>query len=292
MKSIKRRGGGEMNKRKQNIELKFSDGAVSEIDERVHRLILSYQREIQSLRKTLPAFYDLAENISNTGSELLNFYNFLLNHRSISRSQLFQDLFVLFIHEMKTHGTFLEFGATNGIELSNSLMLEREFSWTGVLVEPSPQWHPDLSTNRPDAVVLDSCIFTETGKQLDFFVSDAGVLSTLDEFRESDASTMPGNAKVRNQSGYHCKVTSISLNDVMLKHFGGNPIDFMSVDTEGSEFLILQEFDFNRYAPKVVTVEHNFSENQKRLDDLFKDNGYVRYFEKFTQFDAWYVLAR
>ena len=67
MKSIKRRGGGEMNKRKQNIELKFSDGAVSEIDERVHRLILSYQREIQSLRKTLPAFYDLAENISNTG---------------------------------------------------------------------------------------------------------------------------------------------------------------------------------------------------------------------------------
>ena len=292
MKSIKRRGGGEMNKRKRNIELKFSDGAVSEIDERVHRLILSYQREIQSLRKTLPAFYDLAENISNTGSELLNFYNFLLNHRSISRSQLFQDLFVLFIHEMKTHGTFLEFGATNGIELSNSLILEREFSWTGVLVEPSPQWHPDLSTNRPDAVVLDSCVFTETGRQLDFFVSDAGVLSTLDEFRESDASTMPGNAKVRNKSGYHCKVETISLNDVMLRYFNGGSIDFMSVDTEGSEFLILQEFDFKKYAPKVVTVEHNFSENQKKLDALFKDNGYVRYFEKFTQFDAWYVLAR
>ena len=50
-----------MNKRRQNIELKFSDGTVSKIDERVHRLILSYQREIQSLRKTLPAFYDLAK---------------------------------------------------------------------------------------------------------------------------------------------------------------------------------------------------------------------------------------
>ena len=281
-----------MNKRRQNIELKFSDGTVSKIDERVHRLILSYQREIQSLRKTLPAFYDLAGNISNTGSELLNFYTFLLKHRNISKSQLFQDLFVLFIHEMKTHGTFLEFGATNGIELSNSLILEREFSWTGVLVEPSPQWHPDLSTNRPDAVVLDSCVFTETGRQLDFFVSDAGVLSTLDEFRESDASTMPGNAKVRNKSGYHCKVTTISLNDIMLRYFDGSSIDFMSVDTEGSEFLILQEFDFKKYAPKVVTVEHNFSENQKKLDALFKDNGYVRYFEKFTQFDAWYVLTR
>ena len=54
MKSIKGRGDSKMNKRKQNIELKFSDGTVSKIDERVHRLILSYQREIQNLRKTLP----------------------------------------------------------------------------------------------------------------------------------------------------------------------------------------------------------------------------------------------
>lgn len=279
-----------MRRKNQSIELKFSDGRVSKIDENVHRLMLSYQKEIQKLRSSLPCFYDLSESIGHMESELLDFYNFLLKYRHLSKAQLFQDLFALYIHRMKTHGTFLEFGATNGVELSNSLMLENEFDWTGVLAEPSPQWHPDLENNRPNAVVLDSCIFTETGEKLDFFVSNAGMLSTLDEFRESDALTMPGNTKARNEAGYHCEVETIALNDVMERFFSGKSVDYMSVDTEGSEFAILQRFNFKKYAPKVVTVEHNFSQSQKKLDTLFRENGYIRCFEKFTQFDAWYVL--
>ena len=94
-----------MRSKKQNIEIKFSDGTVSNIDEKVHRLILNYQREIQDQRKALPPFYDLAKCINEIGSELIDFYNFLLSYRHLSKS-LFQDLFVLFIHEMKTEGTF------------------------------------------------------------------------------------------------------------------------------------------------------------------------------------------
>ena len=78
----------------------------------------------------------------------------------------------------------------------------------------------------------------------------------------------------------------------MAKFFCGAPVDYMSVDTEGSELTILKHFDFSQYAPKVITVEHNFSENEKRIDTLLKENGYIRWFDKFTQFDAWYVLAR
>ena len=278
-----------MQRKNQSIELKFSDGRISKIDANVHNLILSYQKEIQILRNSLPGFYNLSETINRMESELLDFYNFLLKYWHLSKSQLFQDLFVLYIHEMKKHGTFLEFGATNGIELSNSLMLEKEFDWTGVLAEPSPQWHPHLTNNRPNAVVLDSCIFTKTGETLDFFVSNVGELSTLDEFRDADASTMPGNAKARNEDGYHGEVETISLNDVIEKFFSGEPVDYMSVDTEGSEFAILQRFNFKKYAPKVVTVEHNFSQSQKKLDTLFRENGYIRFFEKYTQFDAWYV---
>ena len=45
--------------------------------------------------------------------------------------------------------------------------------------------------------------------------SDKGVFSTLDEFRNSDISSMPGNAKARNKSGYNHKVKTISLNEVV-----------------------------------------------------------------------------
>jgi FkbM family methyltransferase len=273
----------------QNINLTFSDGRVSKIDEDVQKLIVGLQKELNLTKLRLPFFWDLSRNIKGYSEYLLDFYCHTLKHRNISTSQLFQDIFVLFALKDKKNGTFLEFGATNGLELSNSFMLENSFGWTGVLAEPSPQWHSELFNNRPNTTILTECIYSETGKKLDFFVSKAGVLSTLEEFKDSDIHSMPANTKTRNASGYTCSVDTISLNDVILKYFKGEKIDYMSVDTEGSELLILQNFDFSKYAPKIVTVEHNFTDSQKELDELFMENNYKRYFKDFTQFDAWYV---
>ena len=55
-----------------------------------------------------------------------------------SRSQLRQDIFVLCTLDFKRNGFFVEFGATNGVDLSNSYLLETEFNWTGILAEPAP----------------------------------------------------------------------------------------------------------------------------------------------------------
>jgi FkbM family methyltransferase len=240
-------------------------------------------------QKSIPKFFDLNSLISSSDKELINFYTFIFNNKNISHSQLFQDLFVIYLLGMKREGKYLEFGATNGIELSNSLLLEKEFGWSGVLAEPSPQWKAQLKENRPKSQLLDECIYSETGKSINFFVSNFGIFSTIEEFRDSDIESMPGNTKVRNEDGYSVKVPTISLNDVFIKYFNGERIDYMSVDTEGSEFLILSNFNFDKYGPKVVTVEHNFTSLEKKLDALFKENKYRRMFAKHTQFDAWYV---
>ena len=281
-----------MNK-EQNIEIKFQNGSISKIDQDVHRLLIELQQQVRN-SKILPRFFNFTQVIDNYEKHLLDFYSFLITNRSLSKSQLFQDLFVLFYFKEKKNGTFLDFGATNGIEKSNSFMLENDFGWSGVLAEPSPQWHDELVNNRPEAKIIKDAIYSETGKELDFFVSDAGELSTLEEFKNSDASSMPGNAKVRNKNGYLHKVRTISLNDVFIKFFNGLPIDYMSVDSEGSELMILENFDFKRFGPAVVTVEHNSSEydnsNEKKLDALFQNNNYKRIFREQTQFDAWYVI--
>ena len=276
-------------KKPQNINLNFPDGRVSKIDEDVKNLIVAGQKELKSAKLALPFFWDLSSSLKSHSEHLLEFYSYALKNSQVSKAQLFQDLFTLFIHNEKKNGTYLEFGATNGVELSNSFSLEKHFGWTGVLAEPSPQWHSELFKNRPNTKIITECIYTETGKKMDFFVSDRGVLSTLEEFKESDIQSLPGNTNARNASGYTCTVDTISLNDVILKYFAGVKIDYMSVDTEGSELLILQNFDFSKYAPKVVTVEHNFTQSQKALDELFAKNNYQRYFREFTQFDAWYV---
>ena len=177
----------------------------------------------------------------------------------------------------------------NGIELSNTLLLEKEFDWNGVLAEPSPEWQNQLRANRPKSKLLSECVYSETGKTVNFFVSKEGALSTIEEFRESDIESLPINSKMRNEDGFSVKVPTISLNDVFIKYFNGERINYMSVDTEGSEFLILSNFNFDKYGPKIVTVEHNFTSSEKKLDSLFKENKYKRMFAPHTQFDAWYV---
>ena len=224
-------------------------------------------------------------------NSFLNFKEFILKNDNFSNSQIFQDLFTLFIHKEKKGGTFLEFGATDGVTCSNSYTLEKFFNWSGVLAEPSEQWHLSLFNNRPNTKVITECIFTETGKKLNFFVSEEmGELSTIDDFRNSETLSMPQVTEIRNKKGYNTEVTTISLNDVFENYFNGESIDYMSVDTEGSELLILQKFNFSKFSPKVITVEHNFTKEEQLLDELLLKNNYIRYFKDFTRFDAWYVL--
>ena len=100
---------------------------------------------------------------------------------------------------------------------------------------------------------------------------------------------MPVNTQERNKSGHTWLVDTFSLNDVISKYSKGSQIDYLSKDTGGSELLILENFNFEKYAPKIVTVEHNFSNSQNELDDLLTKNNYRRNVKDVTQFDAWYV---
>ena len=119
-----------MSLKPQNIQLTFADGRVSNIDEDVHKLILEFQRQIKSSKSVLPFFFDLSSSLKNHSKLLLEFYSYALKNFQISKSQLFQDLFVLFIDQGAKNGTYLEFGETNGVELSNSFTLEKHFGWT------------------------------------------------------------------------------------------------------------------------------------------------------------------
>ena len=276
----------EVNKQ---IKLTFASGGEAIIDKEVYKLIIDLQHKAIN-PKQLPFFWNLSQSLDGYSDIFLEFYKYVLSNFRLSKSQIYQDLFVLFNFNEKKNGTFLEFGATDGVEFSNSFLLEDKFNWHGVLAEPSPQWHESLKRNRPNCEIIEECIYKESGKNLDFFVSDVGVLSTLEKYKQSDVSSMPRNTNARNKKGYNCKVCSISLNDVFVKYFDSLPIDYMSVDTEGSELVILENFDFRKFGPKIISVEHNFTETENKLDDLLFKNNYIRFFKEHSQFDAWYVL--
>ena len=205
------------------------------------------------------------------------------------QSQLYQDVFASFIIGNTFEKTFLEFGATDGFNLSNSYLLENSLNWKGVLSEPSPQWHDALMKNRKNTKIITKCIWKKSREKLSFFMSDVGELSTLNDFIENDKASIPGNTELRKKSGKTISVETISLNDVVKEYFNNICPSYISIDTEGSEYEILKSFDLDSYRPKLFTIEHNFTQNERKIDEHLITHGYVRIFRKLTLFDAWYI---
>jgi cellulose biosynthesis protein BcsQ len=68
-------------------------------------------------------------------------------------------------------------------------------------------------------------------------------------------------------------------------------IDFLSIDTEGSEFEILKNFDFDSYKIKLICFEHNHDEVKKNnLNNLLLSNGYKEVLIDTNSLDSFYLL--
>jgi FkbM family methyltransferase len=211
------------------------------------------------------------------------FISFCAANLGRSHAQLFQDLLVVFLLKGKRNGFFVEFGATNGRDLSNTLILERDLQWKGILAEPARHWHADLKRNRI-AAIDERCVWSESGATLSFTETGAPELSTLTTLIGADA-----HAALR-ENGKSYPVKTVSLNDLLETHQSPKNIDYLSIDTEGSELAILRALDFRRYDATIVTIEHNFREPDRQdIFGLMTANGYVRLFEPFSLFDDWYV---
>ena len=200
-----------------------------------------------------------------------------------SPSQLNQEFFVLHELRWKRGGYFVEFGATDGFTLNNTWLLEKEFGWNGILAEPSKSWkHALESSGRTARIELD-CVWSESNAKLLFEEAPWGELSTIKSFGSDDSHD-------RDNSNTY-EVRTVSLNDLLDRHDAPAVIDYLSIDTEGSEFDILQAFDFGKRKFRCITCEHNFTDRREAIHALLTTNGYVRKFEEFSQFDDWYVLA-
>lgn len=194
----------------------------------------------------------------------------------LSRSQLMQDLFVDFALDTDA-GFFVEFGACDGVTLSNSAYFESTRAWRGILAEPARRWHRALVRNRPAATIDTRCVWASSGGELEFAEARAGELSSVTTLADPTAA-------VRRY-----KVTTVSLDDLLAEHAAPAPVDYLSIDTEGSELTILAAFDLERWRPRVLTVEHNYTVQREPIRRLLVDRGYINVLPEFSLFDDWFV---
>lgn len=227
------------------------------------------------------AYLDLlAQSPSTSGVKASEAQEIISN----AKSQIGQDILALCVNGLKRNGFFVEFGAADGVELSNTFILERKFGWTGILCEPANIWHKELAKNR-NCFIDTRCVWSQSDEFIDFAQASKAWLSTVVDFQNSDK-----HADARADSLVY-QVMTVSLRDLLQTYNSPYEIDFLSIDTEGSEYSILRDFDFGEYRFNLICVEHNYTSSRDKLFDLLVSNDYKRVHTELSKFDDWYVRS-
>ncbi len=207
-------------------------------------------------------------------------------------SQFGQDKYLdQVVFKGKTHGFFVELGAYDGINCSNTYFFEKYREWQGICIEPIPEQYNLLEKNRQCFCVW-GCI-NDTANHDDFLHVHGG-----DEYRfvcREKENRIVGKEHTEMLSGliryYHpkhlelvkkeiaelnvdsaeievpCYILSDILDKKKIKH-----IDYLSIDTEGSELCILKSIDFDKYDIDIISVEVLYPDID--IDSFMKEQSY------------------
>lgn len=202
------------------------------------------------------------------------FFKYLFKNMSVSKSQVYQDLFVIFFSNFKKNGIFIEIGGGNGVDLSNTYVHEKKFFWSGLICEPARILQKNIKLNR--RAKLEKRPISKLSKINTIFYENH------DPYQSS--------LKMSNLNNRKYRTNSLSLNSLIEFHKIGQKIDYISVDTEGNEFDIISNFNFKKYEVNFFTVEHNFnSYKREKILKVMKKNGFKRVFKYLSYMDDWYI---
>lgn len=181
-------------------------------------------------------------------------------------SQVHQDEIVMDL--VGKNGYFLDLAANDAVEFSNTLALERH-GWNGLCIEPNPAYWYRLSHRK--CTVVGALVGGQKQKvQVKFRGVFGGILGKLDE--------KLANRKREPDTEEETRFTA-PLQDLLARFNVPKMIDYLSLDVEGAEMLIMKNFPFDKYKFKIMTVERPGED----LSALLEQHGY-----RFLKDLAWW----
>ena len=198
-----------------------------------------------------------------------------LHSKAALRSQAGQDFWVVgeVFNELRG-GYFLDIGAHDGIQLSNTYILEKKYGWTGICIEANPAIFERLIRHRR-ARCINACLDSGDGivqfAKSEFF---GGIVS-------AETDNHPVSAR-----GDVVALRTVALATILQEQGAPSEIDYLSIDVEGAEERVLGSFPFEKYRFKCMTVERP----TPALRDLFRRSGYVLV-KEIPGLDCFYVRA-
>ena len=122
-----------------------------------------------------------------------------------------------------------------------------ERGWTGVNVEPQPEFFKLLTAERPRDVNLGVAVSDRNGESTFHDINNSIGCSTLEAGVAGDIEAGGGPVS-------HYPIRTMTL-DRICELYARRPIDFLKIDVEGHEREVLLGFDLAKWRPRVLVVE-------------------------------------
>lgn len=177
-------------------------------------------------------------------------------------------------------------GGNNGVTHSNTFHFEN-LGWECLVIEAQPSFYEGVKANRKN--VLNYAVSNENNDAIDFTVvccngQPWGGMSSL----QVDQRLV----ELHREMGFVVteeviKVPARRVDWCIENHFNYPTIDFISIDTEGTELDVLKSFDVNKYNIKLLIIENNFGD--KGIEDYLKSCGWRK--DNTLEQNEFYVRA-
>lgn len=188
-------------------------------------------------------------------------------------SQVGQDKYVYeTFFQNYNSGFFLDIGAHDGINKSNSYFFEKSLNWKGICVEPIPEIFLQLTNNR-NCQCIQAGISDKNGKAIFWKIEGySEMLSGLEEnYNEKHKQRILKEISEYGGNLIEMEIDVLDIN-TLLKNNNIDKVDYCSIDVEGSEENILSVFNSRDFEIEVLTVENNYQ--AKSLRKIMKSKGF------------------
>lgn len=195
-----------------------------------------------------------------------------------SYSQCGEDLIVKFIFDnlnIKTP-TYIDIGAHHPFYINNTALFYENGS-VGINIEPDPLLFKAFLEHRKKDTNLNIGI-SNTEDILDFYVISSPTLNTFSK-EEAHNYEKEGEFKILNIE----KIKVNTLSNVLNEFSNGIFPQFLSIDAEGIDELIIKDIDFEKNYPIVIcieTISFSTTGNGKKNNEIIRfieEKGYICY---------------
>ena len=169
--------------------------------------------------------------------------------------------------KLKTHldfrnGFFVEAGANNGVEQSNTLYFEKYLGWKGLLIEPVPELAAQCRRTRPRCSVENSALVAPDYAKATIEMHSCHLMSLVKgamPTQEEELRHLELSRQIQRIDSSEIEVPAKTLSAILESH-AVQKIDLLSLDVEGYELQALKGLDFANYRPTYLLVEARFRE--------------------------------